>query len=440
MHTSSTPAAWTSRIPGFYELSRTARLQALVARGFLTSEQAAQLERDERLLEFSTADHMVENVVGCFELPIGIGLNFLINGKSYAVPMVVEEPSVVAAVSHAAKLIGDAGGFFAEADRSVMTGQIQVVGCADAWIAKHRIDAARAELIELANAVEPKMRERGGGPIDLDVRILGEPASNRFGTMLVVHLYIDACDAMGANLVNSMCEGIAAKIEEITGGRVFLRILTNLTDRRRARSRCEIPVQNLAWHGFSGAEVAEGIVCASEFAEADPYRAATHNKGIMNGIDAAAIAVGQDWRAIEAGAHSFAAESGQYSPLAVWRIEHEKLVGQIDVPMAVGIVGGPIRLHPTVQILLSMLNVASAAELACVLASVGLAQNLAAIKALGSTGIQRGHMSLHARSVAATAGARADEVNIVAARMVAAGEIKVEKAQEILAELRNSPK
>lgn len=413
-------------------MSRAERLATLAGRGFLTDEQATELAATGAALPFEVADKMIENVVGCFELPIGLGLNFTINGKDYVVPMVVEEPSIVAAVSHSARLVRQSGGFKADADRSVMTGQIQVVGCDDPEAAKERIMAARDALVAHANAVEPGMQKRGGGALDLDVRVLGEPG--RFSQMVVVHLYVDACDAMGANLINTMCEGIAAEVERISGGKVYLRILSNLTDRRRVRATCAIPYAHLAWQGFDGEEIAEGVARASEFAEADPYRAATHNKGIMNGIDAVAIATGQDWRAIEAGAHAYAALTGQYGPLARWWTADGALHGEIDIPMAVGTVGGPIRLHPTVATLLSVLDVDGAAELGCVMGAVGLAQNLSAIKALASTGIQKGHMALHARSVAATAGAVGDQVDRVAAQLVAEGVIKVERALELLAE------
>lgn len=426
----SPPSPRSSRISGFYKLTRSERLSELVERGFLSEAQADELAATGLSLPFETADKMVENVVGCFELPIGLGLNFVINGKDYVVPMVVEEPSVVAAVSHAARLVRAAGGFEAKADRSVMTGQIQVVGLGEPEAALATIDANKDRLLEQANAIEPGMLERGGGAIDIDARVLGAPG--KYSQMLVVHLYVDACDAMGANLINTMCEGIAGEVESLTGGTVYLRILSNLNDRRRVRARCRIPAESMAWQGFSGTEVAEGVARASEFAEADPYRAATHNKGIMNGIDAVAIATGQDWRAIEAGAHAFAASGPQYGPLARWWIDGSDLVGEIDIPMAVGTVGGPIRLHPTVATLLGILDVESAAELGCVLGAVGLAQNLSALKALGSTGIQKGHMALHARSVAATAGAVGDAVERIADQLIAEGEIKVERARELL--------
>jgi hydroxymethylglutaryl-CoA reductase len=429
-----------SRIPGFYRLGRAERLAKLVQHGFLNDEQAASLARPGGSLPFEIADKMIENVVGSFELPLGVGLNFVINGRDYAVPMVVEEPSIVAAVSHVASIVREAGGFDAEADRSVMTGQIQVVGLDDPAEAGRRVMAVRHRLLERIDMIEPGMRRRGGGAVDIDVHTLGSDSTSRFGRMLVVHVYVDVCDAMGANLINTVCEGLAPEIELITGGTVYLRILSNLTDRRRVRARCRIPAPLLAWHGYDGAAVVDGIVRASEFAEADPHRAATHNKGIMNGIDAVALATGQDWRAIEAGAHSWAARGERYAPLAVWRRDDEgALVGEIDVPMAVGIVGGPIRLHPTVRTALDMLAITSAGELGCIMGSVGLAQNLAAIKALATTGIQKGHMALHARSVAATAGATGELVERVAAVMIARNSIKVDEALRVLAEFDAPP-
>lgn len=425
----------SSRLPGFYRLSPTARLQALVEAGFLRADEVAAWQDPDAGLSDATADQMIENVIGRFALPIGLGVNFRVNGRDLVVPMVVEEPSIVAAVSHAAGLVRDAGGFVADADRSVMTGQIQIVGLDNVHEAAAALQNARETLLARANALEPNMLRRGGGAVDLEARIV-EPDGGRWRAMVVLHVYIDACDAMGANLVNTVCEGLAPLVEELTGGTVVLRILSNRTDRRRVRAACRIPVSRLAWQGFAGVDVASGIVQASEFAQADPWRAATHNKGIMNGIDAAALAVGQDWRAIEAGAHSWAARDAQYAPLAWWNLEDDVLVGRLEMPMAVGIVGGPIRLHPGVRRNLKLLGVQSAAELACVLGAVGLAQNLAAIKALGSTGIQKGHMALHARSVAATAGALPDEVEAIARTIITRGVVKVEEAARALAELR----
>lgn len=427
-----------SRISGLYRLDPAQRRTTLVRAGFLDPNDAALLGRTGSVVDQELADSMIENVIGVFELPIGAAVNFLIDGKDYVLPMVVEEPSIVAAVSHVARIVRDAGGFETQVDDPVMIGQIQIAGLTDARKAAQKIEAAKQELIDIANAREPNMQKRGGGAKDLQVRVLAGETPDPLRDMIVVHLHIDCRDAMGANLVNTMAEAVAPRIAEITGGVAGLRILSNLTDLRRARARCTIPQDLLAWKEFDGATVLDGILRASEFAERCPYRAATHNKGIMNGIDAVAIATGQDWRAIEAGAHAWAGVGESYKPMATWRREGEALIGEIDIPMSVGTVGGPIRLHPTVQALLRLADIQSAQELAAVLVSVGLAQNLGAIKALGTTGIQQGHMALHARSVAATAGAKGDEIDLVAQRMIAAEDIKVERAEKELQELRDN--
>lgn len=422
----------TSRLAGFYKMSLDDRLTALVDAGAIDVADAEYL-RAPGGIDFDVPNHMIENAIGVLELPLGLGLNFVIDGNDYLVPMAVEEPSVVAAVSHIAKIVRDSGGFQTAYDGSTMIGQIQVVGCPDMGAARNALEQAKSDLIAKANAFEPGMAARGGGAKDLRVRVI---ESGKYQTMLVVHLVIDACDAMGANMINTMVEGIAEDVEALTGGKVFLRILSNLCDERVARARCEIPFADLGWRGFSGEEVARGIELASQFAEVDPYRATTHNKGIMNGISAVCIATGNDWRALESGAHAFAARTGQYSPLAVWRVEGEKLVGEIEVPIAVGTVGGPIKLHPTVQLVHRILRISGAGELARVMAAVGLAQNMAALKALATEGIQRGHMSLHARSVAATAGATPDELDDVVELLIRDGEIKIDRAAQILASYR----
>lgn len=429
----STSGSRNSRISGFYRLNPAQRRQALVEAGFLRQDDASLLEKTGSVVDQKLADSMIENVIGVFELPIGVGLNFLINGKDYVVPMVVEEPSIVAAVSHIAQIVRDSGGFQVETDDSIMIGQVQVVGLRDARAAAAIVEANAQRLIDEANAREPGMKKRGGGAVGVEVRPLCGDTPDPLRDMLVVHLLVDCKDAMGANLINTMAEAIAPTIESLTGGVVSLRILSNLADKRRVQARCRIPVTNLAWKDFDGETVMNGILRAAEFAERDPYRASTHNKGIMNGIDAAAIATGQDWRAIEAGAHAWVGLGDSYGPMAKWWREGDTLVGELDVPMAVGTVGGPIRLHPTVQALIRMLDIQDARELAAILGAVGLAQNLGAIKALGTTGIQRGHMALHARSVAATAGASSEEVNLIAERLIALGDIKVERAQELLA-------
>lgn len=424
----------TSRLPGFYKLPLSRRVDE-IARMFRLSEVDRAVLAAEGSLPIEVADQMIENAVGVFGLPLGLGLNFRINGRDVVVPMAVEEPSVIAAVSLAAKIVRDAGGFAAEADDPVMIGQVQVTGYGDVETAKAAILAAREEILALANSFHPSMVRRGGGAKDIEVRVLPAPEGPSGEPILVVHLFIDTRDAMGANLINTVAEGVAPFVEQVTGGKVYLRILSNLADRRLARASCRVPVPRMADFGMSGQEVAEGIVQAVRFARSDPYRAATHNKGVMNGVDAVAIATGNDWRAIEAGAHAWAARPGRYGPLSGWTIEDGHLVGRIELPVSVGTVGGPIRVHPTVQIALKLLRVKDARELAAVLAAVGLAQNLAALRALGSVGIQRGHMALHARCVAVTAGARGEWVERIAGLLVAAGHVKVEKAREILASL-----
>jgi hydroxymethylglutaryl-CoA reductase len=356
-----------------------------------------------------------------------------VNGREYIVPMAVEEPSVVAAVSFAAKIAREGGGFNAEADDPIMIGQVQVTGYGDPSDAARALTDHKEQLLAVANSFHPAMVARGGGAREIDVRVLPAPEGSRGEPILVLHLYIDTQEAMGANLINTMCEGVAPLVEQLTGGKVYLRILSNLADRRLARASVRIPVEALADFNLPGDAIAEGIVQASRFAQADPYRAATHNKGVMNGIDSVAIATGQDWRAIEAGAHAFACRDGQYRPLSTWTLEEGHLVGRIELPLALGMVGGPIKVHPQVQAALKILRVSSARELSMVMAAVGLAQNFAAVRALGSVGIQRGHMALHARCVAVTAGARGHWVEQVANALVKDGSVKVDKAKELLA-------
>jgi hydroxymethylglutaryl-CoA reductase len=427
----------SSRIAGFYSMGMEERLATLRAQDVLDDADVALLSTPGGL-PLETADKMIENVIGVLELPMALGLNFLINGKDYLVPMAVEEPSIVAAVSHVAKIVREGGGFAARCESNLMIGQVQVMGCPDMEGARRAVLGAKAELLELANSLHPNMRERGGGAQDIEVRILDE---GRYRRMLVVHLLIDCCDAMGANLINTMAEGIASRVEELTGGEVFLRILSNLADRRLVKATCRIPFEQLAWKSYSGQEVAEGIELASQFAELDPYRAATHNKGIMNGIGAVCLATGNDWRAIEAGAHAYCARDGRYRPMATWRVEDGHLLGALEIPMQVGTVGGPILLHPKVKLAHKILAISGAAELAEVMGAVGLAQNMAAVKALATIGIQKGHMSLHARSVAATAGASTHEMEQVVRRLIECKEIKLHRARQILVELRghNNP-
>jgi hydroxymethylglutaryl-CoA reductase len=400
----------------------------------LTTEETQALHGTEGL-PLETANQMIENAIGIFRMPLGLGLNLQVNGRDYLVPMAVEEPSVIAAVSFASKITRESGGFTAEADDPVMIGQVQVTSYGDPTEAAKKLVAHKEQLLALANSFHPSMLARGGGARDIEVRVLPAPEGPRGEPILVLHLFIDTQDAMGANLINTMAEGIAPLVEQITGGKVFLRILSNLADRRLARASCRIPLAQLADFNLPGDAIAEGIVQASRFATADPYRAATHNKGVMNGVDSVAIATGQDWRAIEAGAHAFAARDGQYRPLSTWTLEEGHLVGRIELPLALGMVGGPIKIHPQVQAALKLMRVHSARELSMVMAAVGLAQNFAAVRALGSVGIQKGHMALHARSVAVTAGARGQWVEEVANILVKRGQVKVEQAREILSSL-----
>ncbi len=422
----------TSRLSGFHKLPLEERLGQLT-RMLQLSEEDIQKLRGDGSLTTEMANLMIENAVGTFALPLGLGLNMQVNGRDYLIPMAVEEPSVVAAVSFAAKIVREAGGFSAEADDSLMIGQVQVTRYGDPTVASERILAHKEELLALANSFHPQMVRRGGGAKDIEVRVLPAPEGPRGEPLMIVHVLIDTQEAMGANLINTIAEGIAPLVEQITGGKVYLRILSNLADRRLARAMCRIPVPLLADFNMQGDSIAEGIAQASRFAHADPYRAATHNKGVMNGIDAVAIATGQDWRAIEAGAHAFACRDGQYRPLSSWYLEEGHLVGRIELPLALGTVGGPIKVHPGVQTSLKLMRANTVREMSMVFAAVGLAQNFAALRALGSIGIQKGHMALHARCVAVTAGARGDWVEKVANLMVKAGSVKVEKAREIIA-------
>jgi hydroxymethylglutaryl-CoA reductase len=414
-----------SRIPGFHRLSPASRLEELKARFALDDDELAILARGAGL-DLRRADKMVENCVGVLGLPIGLGLNFRVNGRDYAVPMAIEEASVIAAVSKSALLVREAGGFEAEADPPRMIGQIQLLDLEDPARAAAAIEAARGAILARANDAHPGLARRGGGAIDLEVRAFDEPRP-----MIVVHLVIDCIDAMGANAVNSMAEAVAPTLERIASGRALLRILSNLADRRLARARCAIPEAALGEPGREGREVAAGIAAAYALAAVDPYRAATHNKGVMNGVDAVAIATGNDWRGVEAGAHAYAARSGRYRSLTHFWREDGLLCGSIELPMAVGTVGGSTEVHPTVRVMRKILGVRSARELAGVVAAVGLAQNLAALRALATDGIQRGHMRLHARSVALAAGVDAAEADAVAKAMVKDGRVRVDAARAL---------
>ncbi len=419
----------SSRLPGFYK-------KTLQERAAIIAEWAALTEDEKRRLldvglPASQAAQMVENGIGTYELPLGIACNFQINGRDYLIPMAIEEPSVIAAVSFAAKLIRAGGGFQTEATDPIMIGQIQLLDVPDLNAGIAAIESHKAELMAIANSRSGSIVKRGGGARDIEIR----PFPNSpVGAMLIVHLLYDTRDAMGANAINTAVEAMAPKVEALTGGRVNLRILSNLTDQRLATTRCVVPAAQLAGkEGQSGELVAKLIEEANAFAIVDPYRAATHNKGIMNGIDAVCIATGNDWRAIEAGAHAYAARTGRYQALTDWHVNGDgDLVGEMTLPMAVGTVGGATKVHPTAQVAMKILNVSSAGELAQILAAVGLAQNLAAIRALATTGIQRGHMRLHARQIALAAGARDGQVELVANQLAREGNIRVTRAEEIL--------
>jgi hydroxymethylglutaryl-CoA reductase len=386
-----------SRIPGFYRLPVDERRRELRLRADLSADDMRTL--DGGGLDVETADRVIENAVGVYALPLGIGLNFLVNGQDVLVPMAVEEPSVIAAASNAARMVREGGGFIAEADDPVMTAQVEVMGVEDPAAAKLRLEAATTELLALAHATLPRLTDRGGGARALEVRT--------FPGRVIVHVHIDCRNAMGANLVNTVAEALADRVARLAGGRSGLRILTNLADRRCVRVTARVPLGALATGGLDGAAVRDGIVAASRFAEDDPYRAATHNKGIMNGVDAVVIATGNDWRGVEAGAHAFAAASGRYRPLATWRGEGDDLAGQLEMPMAVGTVGGTLHAHAGARLAQRLLGVTDAKTLATIIGSAGLASNLAALRALATDGIQRGHMALHRRSQGSPAPAEA---------------------------------
>ncbi|GAA0594232.1 hydroxymethylglutaryl-CoA reductase, degradative [Virgibacillus siamensis] len=424
----------TSRIPGFYNKTVEERRELLTAMESFTEDEMDILFSKEPL-PTETADKMIENVIGTFPLPLGLGLNFLINDKEYTIPMAVEEPSILASASHIAKIVREAGGFTAESSERVMIGQIQVVGCTDFAEAKETILQEKDALIDAANASYPSLMARGGGAEDLEVRVLNESSDSQYGQMLVLHVYINTCDAMGANIINTMVESLAPTVEKLTGGKVYLRILSNYPDRSLAKARCVIPPELLATNDFSGEAVRDGVIHAYEFAASDPYRAVTHNKGIMNGIDPIVIATGNDWRAVEAGAHAHASRFGKYGSMTVWSKDNKgNLVGELELPMSVGTVGGSIRVHPMAKISLKILGVETARELAQVMVTVGLAQNLGALKALATDGIQKGHMALHSRSVAIAAGATGEMIDIIAERLVNEKEIRVGKAKELVDE------
>jgi hydroxymethylglutaryl-CoA reductase len=423
-----------SRIPGFYNLSLEERRAELLRHAELTPEELAALT-GQAGLNAHQADHMIENVVGLYALPLGIALNFVVNGRQVLVPMAIEEPSVVAGASFMAKLARAGGGFSAHTSPPEMIAQLQILDVADLPAAQRALLSEKGNLLAEAAKVDPILQDLGGGPRDVEVRLIEDSA---IGPFLVLHLIYDVRDAMGANAVNTAAERLAPLVESICGGRVHLRILTNLADRRLAYASCTIPLSELAFGEYSAAEVRQGVIAAWAFAAADPYRAATHNKGIMNGVDAVVIATGNDWRAIEAGAHAYAARDGQYTSLSTWGEDDQgNLVGRLEMPMAVGIVGGATRVHPAARAAIKLMGVKTAAELAEIIVSIGLAQNLAALRALATEGIQRGHMSLHSRQVAIAAGAQGDQITRLAEQLVAEDTVRIDRAEEILKEWRS---
>lgn len=414
----------SSRISGFYKLAPDERLKVIAEVTDLSGDDVSQLSAG---LGIEQADRMVENVIGTFQVPLGIATNFIIDGRELVIPMATEEPSVIAAASNGARMAREGGGFVTSSTGPVMRAQIQATGIADPFAARQDILANKDELTKMANDKDPMLVKYGGGVKDIEVYVI----DSRTGPMVVTHLIVDCRDAMGANAVNTMAEALAPRIEQITGGRVYLRIISNLADLRLARAKAVFKADEIG-----GPEVVEGIIQAAALAEVDPYRAATHNKGIMNGATAVVMATGNDTRAVEAGAHSFASKGSAYRSLTRYEKNREgDLVGSIEMPVAVGLVGGATRVHPVAKAAVKILGVKSADELSRIIATVGLAQNFAALRALASEGIQRGHMSLHAKNIAVQAGARCDLVEIIAARMAAERRISVDRAIELIKEL-----
>jgi hydroxymethylglutaryl-CoA reductase len=421
----------TSQVSGFYKLTPKQRVKFVKGFADLTDEEVKLLQSTGSL-ELELADRMIENVVGTFPLPLGVAMNFLINGKDYIIPMAIEEPSVVAAATYAAKMARKKGGFFTSSTDPVMIGQIQTVDIRDPFAAKMKILVAKKEILQKANEQDPMLVSVGGGAKDLEVKVI----DTKSGPMVITELHVDCRDAMGANAVNTMAEAVAPLIERITGGRVYLRIISNLAVKRLARAYVVIAKEEVG-----GEVVVDGIVEAYNFAAADQYRAATHNKGILNGIIGVVIATGNDHRAIEAGAHAYAGRNGHYGALSIWEKNKDgDLVGSLELPMAVGLIGGATKVHPVAKIVLKILGVKTASELGEVMAAVGLAQNLGALRALAHEGIQRGHMSLHARNVAITAGAEGDLIDLIVEKMVEERKVRMDRAKELLEEYKKKGK
>ncbi len=416
----------TSELSGFYKLSPGERLKIVREFAGLSEEEAELLSRTGAL-ELEQANRMIENVVGTTELPLGMATNFLINGRDYLIPMALEEPSVVAAASNAAKMARERGGFHTESTPSIMIGQIQLVDVKNPTEAREKILEAKEQILAKANEQDPILVKLGGGARDVEVRVI----TTNLGPMTIIHLLVDVRDAMGANVINTMCEAVSPFIEELTGRRDFLRIVSNLATYRLARAKAVF-----AKEALGGEEVVDGVLQAYAFAAADPYRCATHNKGVMNGVIAVALATANDTRALEAGAHAYAAMGGAYKPLTRWeRTVDGDLFGRVELPVAVGTIGGATAVHPVAKICRKILGVQTACELGEIMAAVGLAQNLAAMRALATVGIQAGHMKLHARNIATMAGAKGELIDIVARKMIMEKKIRLDRAKEILQEL-----
>ncbi|MFJ7700057.1 hydroxymethylglutaryl-CoA reductase, degradative [Lysinibacillus fusiformis] len=415
----------TSRIKGFYLLSVEERIKLIAEKSKLTNEEVEALNSG---ISLELADAMVENVIGHISIPLGVAANFKVNGKEVFIPMATEEPSVIAAASNAARAAYELGGIFTSSSGTVMRGQIQVLNIDDPHAARAKIFEHKEEIIEHCNAKDPTLVKLGGGVKDVEVHLIDTAKE----TMVVVHLIVDTKDAMGANAVNTMAESVSPLIERITNGRVVLRIISNLADKRIVRARGEFSTEMLG-----GIEIAKNIVSAYEFADSDPYRAATHNKGVMNGITAAVLASGNDTRAVEAGAHAYAARSGRYRSLTTWELNKEgNLVGTLELPLAVGIVGGATKTHPVAKAALKIMDVQSAEELASYIAAVGLVENLASLRALSAEGIQSGHMRLHAKNLAVMAGATGDIIDRVVQQAVEEKDFRYDRVLEITNSLR----
>lgn len=423
----------------FYKKSYAEKLEALELSGLLDSKQCDQLRNQTLDLPHEMGTHMIENFITNYSLPMGLGFHFLIDGQAYTVPMAIEEPSVIAAASFGAKIIGQSGGFQTGNHSRLMIGQVAVENVPHMTEAIRAIEAARDELVEQANAAYPSIVKRGGGARKVEVRTVQADADHAHdgAEFLVVYLYVDTCEAMGANMINTMLEGIAPMIQELTQGNLLMSILSNYATEALVHVTCAIDPKYLKTKGWSGQKVRDRIVSAWQFASADPYRAVTHNKGVMNGIDAVTIATGNDWRATSAAIHAYATRSGQYQPLTQWHVaDSGELIGQITIPLALATVGGSIGFHPTAQLAHQILGHPNAQVLAHIVAAVGLAQNFAALRALVTEGIQEGHMSLQARSLAISAGATGDHIQYVADQLAQAPKMNLDTAKQILSDLK----